>query len=128
MQSEDGTLHLLPALPDAWLAEGRIAGLRAVGGFDLVSMQWKEGKLLKAVIRSNAGGNLRLRVPNEMHLNNGTLKKAAGENKNPFYQTEVTAAPVVSEKATITAPALKETFVYDIPTQRGQLLTLSAVN
>jgi len=128
MQSEDGTLHLLPALPDAWLAEGRIAGLRAVGGFDLVSMQWKEGKLLKAVIRSNAGGNLRLRVPNEMHLNNGTLKKAAGENKNPFYQTEVTAAPVISEKATITAPALKETFVYDIPTQRGQLLTLSAVN
>jgi alpha-L-fucosidase 2 len=126
MQCEDGTLHLLPALPDAWQAEGRITGLRARGGFDLVSMQWKDGKLLNVVIRSNAGGNLRLRVPNEMRLNSGTLKKAAGENKNPFYQSEVTALPVISEKATITPPALKQTIVYDIPTQRGQQVILLA--
>jgi len=81
--------------------------------------------VVKAVIRSNVGGNLRVRVPNEMKMNNGAaLTKASGENNNLFYQTEATSKPVISEKATITAPHLKQTFVYDFPTKPGQLLTL----
>ncbi|HSC37542.1 MAG TPA: hypothetical protein VLD19_06725, partial [Chitinophagaceae bacterium] len=125
LQSKDGALHLLPALPDVWLAGGSVAGLRAIGGFEVVRMQWQDGKLLKAVIKSGLGGNLRLRVGNEMKwANGGTLKKAEGENKNPFYQTESTPAPVVSEKAVITPPAIKATYVYDIPTTPGQVLTL----
>jgi alpha-L-fucosidase 2 len=89
MQSEDGDLHLLPALPDIWQTHGSISGLRARGGFEIVAMEWKDGKIIKAIIKSKLGGNLRLRVPNEMKLNDGhELKKAEGENKNPFYQTE----------------------------------------
>jgi len=124
MQSADGAIHLLPALPDAWPV-GSITGLRARGGFEIVSMEWKESRLFKAVIKSNLGGNLRIRVPNIMKLVNGsTLKKAMGENKNPFYQTEETPPPIISPKATIMTPKLKETFVYDIPTKRGQVFTL----
>ncbi len=124
MQSADGALHLLPALPAVWTATGSITGLRAIGGFEVLNMQWKEGKLVKAVIKSNLGGNLRLRVPNEIRTaGNGNLTKAAGENKNPLYAVEKTAAPVVSGKAVITAPGLKETFLYDVPTARGQILT-----
>lgn len=122
MQSADGTVHLIPALPDVWLAAGKVSGLRARGGFELITMEWKDGKVVKVVLKSTIGGNLRLRTPNEMKLMNGaSLKKAMGENSNPFYQTENIAAPLISEKAVISLPKLKETFVYDITTKAGQV-------
>src|SRR5688572_5756694 len=124
MQSANGEVHLFPALPDAW-PMGSIKGIKAIGGFEIVSMEWKDAKLVKAVIKSHLGGNLRLRAPNEMKLNNGTgLKKASGENKNPFFRVEEIPAPIISPKATITTPALKESFIYDIPSQRGQVFTI----
>jgi alpha-L-fucosidase 2 len=127
MQSADGAVHLLPALPDVWQAGGSITGLRARGGFEVVSMEWKDAKLVKAVIKSNIGGNLRLRVPNQMKLSSGgSLKKATGENPNSFYQNEKTAAAIVSPKASITSPELKETLLYDLPTQPGKVYTLMA--
>ena len=122
MQSADGDIHLLPALPDAWPA-GSIGGLRARGGFEIISLQWKNGKITEAVLKSNLGGNLRLRVPNEMKSDNtGTLKKAEGENTNVFYQTEVTPEPLISENAKLMPSELNTTYVYDIPTKKGQLL------
>ena len=41
----------------------------------------------------------------------GALKKATGENTNPFYQTEKTPAPIISPKASITPLQLKQTFI-----------------
>ena len=56
--------------------------------------------IVKAVIKSNLGGNLRLRVPNELKSDStDTMHNAEGENTNPFYQTEVIPAPVISERA-----------------------------
>ena len=128
LQGDDGSLHLLPALPDVWKKAGNISGLRARGGFELVRLDWEEGKVTKAVIRSTVGGNLRLRSPNELKTAQGMLlKKAAGENSNPFYQVEKIADPVLSPTANVTPPQLPRTFVYDLPTRRGQLITLVAL-
>jgi alpha-L-fucosidase 2 len=127
IQTADGDIDLIPALPDVWMPGGSISGLRARGGFEIVNMEWKDGKVVKAVIKSTIGGNLRIRVPNQMKLSNGRgLQKAVGENTNPFYQTEKTATPVISPKATITLPQLKETELYDLPTQAGKTYTLVA--
>ncbi|WP_080055537.1 glycoside hydrolase family 95 protein [Spirosoma aerolatum] len=124
MQSSDGTMHLLPALPDVW-PTGSITGLRARGGFEVVRMEWKDGKLTKLDVKSSLGGNLRLRVPNAMKVSNGTaLKSASGQNPNPFYQIEETPAPIISTKASVMNPTLKSTQLYDLATQPGKVYTL----
>ena len=125
MQSADGDIHLLPALPDVW-QNGSISGLRAIGGFQIVSLEWKDGKVVKAIIKSTLGGNLRLRVPNEMKLSSGALKIATGKNTNSFYQVEETPAAIISDKASFAPLKLKETIVYDLPTQFGKTYTFVA--
>ncbi|WP_431209975.1 glycoside hydrolase family 95 protein [Puia sp. P3] len=122
MQSADGALSLLPALPDAWPA-GSIRGLRARGGFEVTDMEWKEGRLVKVVVMSRLGGNLRLRVPNALELSGSVLKPASGENPNPFYRTEATPAPVIAGEAKLTAPEMRATLVYDISTKAGVTYT-----
>jgi len=124
MQSANGEIHLIPALPDAW-PNGSIKGIKAIGGFEIVSLEWKDSKLNKVVIKSNLGGNLRLRTPNEMKSGTGdVLKKATGKNSNPFFQVEETPAPIIANKATIASPELKATMLYDFPTVRGKTYTL----
>jgi alpha-L-fucosidase 2 len=123
MQSANGELHLLPALPDVWRA-GSIKGLHAIGGFQIVSMEWKDAKLVKVVIKSTLGGNLRLRTSNLMRLSTGgVVKQATGKNPNPFYRVEETPAPIISDKASIIPLQLKETLVCDLPTQAGKSYT-----
>jgi alpha-L-fucosidase 2 len=126
MQSANGELHLLPAIPDVWQA-GSISGLRAIGGFEIVSLEWKDGVIVKAVIKSNLGGNLRLRTPNKIKSETGdALKIGSGENVNPFYRVEETATPIISEKANLAELLLKETMLYDFPTVAGKTYTFIA--
>lgn len=123
VQSHDGAVHLLPALPDAW-TEGNINGLVARGGF-VVDMNWKGGQLDKARIRSRIGGVLRIR--SYFPLQGEGLKPATGDCPNPLYAPSVIAQPLVSKAIKPQQPMLYRTYEYDIVTQAGGIYELERV-
>ncbi|RZJ76386.1 MAG: glycoside hydrolase family 95 protein [Flavobacterium sp.] len=128
MQSADEALHLLPALPDLWKKQGLVKGLRARGGFDVQEMVWANGKLHKVIVKSVIGGNLRLRVPNQLKGDGFLLKNAKGRNANPFYKVAETPDALLSENAITSHPVLQQSYLYDLATSAGKSYTLYIKN
>jgi len=60
LQSQNGELHLLPALPSAW-REGSVSGLSGRGAYT-VGISWKDGVLSSATVTSVVSGNCVLRT------------------------------------------------------------------
>lgn len=129
VQSHDGYVFLLPAIPDAW-ADGEVKGLCCVGGFVIEDMKWQQGKVTYAKIRSNLGGNLRLRTANEMISGTHWLAAASGDNANPLFVTS--SMPVtrrqgdgyVAEDTLQPYPVSK--YAWDISTEAGDVVEVYA--
>jgi alpha-L-fucosidase 2 len=88
LQSHDGVVRLLPALPGQW-ADGAFEGLRARGGYT-VGLRWRNGKVVEARVKATADGWCRIRA-------NAPLRLVAGGEANPeaeangTYITQFTA-------------------------------------
>jgi alpha-L-fucosidase 2 len=119
LQSYDGYLYLLPALPDA-LPNGSVKGLKARGGFE-IDMDWKNSKLTKLTIKSTFGGNARIRIAKDINLKSNTIFiTAKGENPNEYYQVNSIKIPLKSDKAEMKGFAVKETQLFDFNTEKGK--------
>ncbi|WP_033260726.1 glycosyl hydrolase family 95 catalytic domain-containing protein [Amycolatopsis vancoresmycina] len=59
--SRPGVVDLLPALPAAWAAAGRVTGIGVRGGFEL-DLEWRAGKVTRAVFRSVGGTRTEVRA------------------------------------------------------------------
>ena len=117
VQSHDGAVHLLPALPDDWHL-GEVSGLRTRGGFE-VSMKWSDGNLQSAVIKSDIGGTLRLR--SYVELKGKGLVPAKGKCDNILLQSAEVKSPLQSsELKDFKHLPLRKVYEYDIVTQAGK--------
>jgi len=88
LQSHAGYIHLLPALPDVW-KEGSVSGLKARGNFE-IAMNWKDGILTEAKIRSLSGKSCTLRTgqPFTVKSNDKTIatSKPIQSNGKEYFQ------------------------------------------
>ena len=119
LQSHDGAVHLLPALPEKW-QDGKVNGLVARGGFE-VDIQWENGQVTMVKILSRLGGNLRLRTSARLTLKGGEeLTEACGTNPNPYFAQPDVPAPLVSEHAVLDLSCPQSLNLYDMETKAGK--------
>jgi len=118
VQSHDGAIHLLPALPDAW-QEGEVKGLQARGAAR-VDIKWKAGALQEAAVSSRLAGTLRLRsyVP----LTGSSLREAAGPCPNPLLAPAAIREPLKSKELKQFEPLeLRKVYEYDLDVEPGRV-------
>lgn len=75
LQSHDGAIALLPALPPAW-RDGEAHGLRARGGI-VVDQQWRGAQLRTATLHFTAAAAPTIRLPTGHRLRAATLRDVA---------------------------------------------------
>lgn len=145
MQSHDGFVYLLPALPSVW-KKGEVTGLVARGGF-VIDMAWDYGRLTKLKVHSRTGGVLRLRVAIPLKLvstgntttghprpaeipagtaalcadagQDGVFRAASGPNPNPLYAIPETPKPLIGDLLFFSSPEMPPAFLYDLETVPG---------
>jgi alpha-L-fucosidase 2 len=63
VQSNEGMIHLMPAIPDAWATQGEVKGVRARGGFEVTDLVWSTNKhFVNARIKSYSGDTCKVKL------------------------------------------------------------------
>lgn len=105
LQSHDGTIRILPSLPDCW-PEGRVSGLCARGAFE-VDISWTDGRAQEIKIRSGKGGEVKLCYP---HIRGAHIKDAHGHRVDIKFRggSEMSFAAEAGGEYTIVVPEWKK--------------------
>lgn len=69
IQSHEGYINLLPAIPDSWKAQGSVKGLKARGNFT-VDFAWKDGKVINYQVTSPQAKKVKLKVNGKYQIIN----------------------------------------------------------
>jgi len=95
IQSHDGEINLLPALPKEWNT-GNVRGLRARGGFE-VDMEWENGSLTQSSISSQLGRECTVRSTETVSVSCGGEEIETTESDSvTTFSTEIGKTYVIS--------------------------------
>jgi len=123
LQSHNGALVLLPALPDEWNT-GSVRGIKARGNFT-VSMAWRDGTLTEGKIVSGSGGNCRISTILPVRVTGAQANTARGSNSNilnPTYgQPPFEKNPAVQQ----TELNIPKRYTVEFPTVKGYTYTIT---
>lgn len=104
LQSQNGEIHLLPALPSVWPA-GSVKGLRARGSVS-VDMNWNYRELTRALITPQQRGQIQLRTPlflkefTLVNASNGKSVSLKGDGATRTLEVKAGEKYLLSEKKT----------------------------
>jgi len=122
LQSHDGAISLLPALPSAW-KDGSIKGIKARGNFT-IDIQWKDGALVQGRIFSALGGNCRLKTSQPVKVIETSSVAAVGENPNLLFTTYGKPSYENNSTAPLQPLNLKKEYLIDFKSERGKVYTI----
>lgn len=92
-------------------------GLKARGGFE-VALAWENNKPKNIPIKSELGGNFRIR--SFALLEGENLEEAKTENPNEFYSTPEIKKALISEEANLKELKFRKVYEYDLRTSKGE--------
>jgi alpha-L-fucosidase 2 len=122
LQSYDGVISLLPALPAEWV-DGKVKGLRAKGGF-VIGIEWKNNIIFRTTVLSELGGNCRIRTKARVKVIETASAIATGENPNPFYKLNSVPAFINNSKVLLLKVPVQDGYIIDFKTEKGKSYTL----
>ncbi len=122
LQSHDGAIHVLPALPDSW-STGSVTGLRARGGFQ-VSVEWESNQPKRIELKSTQGGVCVLR--SYYPLQGKGLKASDGKPTNSFFETPTVKKALVNTDEKSALPEIKKVYEYELSTEKGGTYLIEA--
>ncbi|MDQ6480156.1 glycoside hydrolase family 95 protein [Dyadobacter sp. LHD-138] len=122
VQSHAGEIHLLPALPKAW-SSGKVKGLKARGGFE-IDMEWENGKVKHASVRSMLGGKCRIRTNKPVEIAGVKSTEATDVNANDLFTFINPGNPLLHGGTQASKLTVEPTAVQDFETIKGKEYTI----
>jgi alpha-L-fucosidase 2 len=126
LQSHEGEIALLPALPKEW-SKGSIKGIKARGNFT-IDISWKDSKLMVGKIYSGLGGNCRLRTLTPVRVVEVESHPAIGDNSNPLLPAAPEAAYKKDASAKLIDVPYTKGYIIDFATVKGKTYTIVPVS